>query len=420
MESGAEPGARELRLATLQGLSNPMIFHVGQLPEYLKKVPQPDQILARKGGPRDGSEPRDVAPVNMPVTLPAVINGQIFPGEVDRYRFQALKGQKLLFEVKARDLIPYLADAVPGWFQATLSLRDGKGRELAYDDDYRFHPDPVLFFTVPHDGEYAIFIRDSIYRGRDDFVYRITAGELPFVTSIFPLGGPVGEKTMVEPKGWNLTTNQIVVNPREPGNQLIRVTNSECSADPSVSNRLEYRSNLVPFSADTLPECVEREPNNSPETAQSITLPIIVNGRIDHAGDADMFRFQGHAGNPVVAEVRARRLDSPLDSTLRLTDSQGRELAFNDDHEDKGSGLHTHHADSYLTATLPADGAYFWSCAMPSTRAVLSMAIGFVSAALNQISPCESCPPASPCGPARLSPSPSTPCARTDSPTRFA
>ena len=37
-----------------------------------------------------------------------------------------------------------------------------------------------------------IEINDAIYRGREDFVYRITIGELPFVTSIFPLGGPAG------------------------------------------------------------------------------------------------------------------------------------------------------------------------------------------------------------------------------------
>ena len=53
------------------------------------------------------------------------------------------------------------------------------------------------------------------------------------------------------------------------------------------------------------------------------------------------------------------RLDSSLDSTLRLTDAAGKQLAYNDDYEDKGSGLNTHHADSYLTATLPASGTYY-------------------------------------------------------------
>jgi hypothetical protein len=60
-----------------------------------------------------------------------------------------------------------------------------------------------------------------------------------------------------------------------------------------------------------------------------------------------------------VADVMARRLESPLDSMLRLTDANGKELAFNDDYDDKGDGLHTHHADSYLRFTLPADGAYY-------------------------------------------------------------
>ena len=117
--------------------------------------------------------------------------------------------------------------------------------------------------------------------------------------------------------------------------------------------------NRVPFAVDTLPECLEQEPNDSPATAQPVTLPVIVNGRIDQPGDWDVFRFEGRAGDQVVAEVYARRLDSPLDSVLKLTDAAGKQLAFNDDHEDKGAGLETHYADSWLTATLPANGTYY-------------------------------------------------------------
>jgi hypothetical protein len=72
-----------------------------------------------------------------------------------------------------------------------------------------------------------------------------------------------------------------------------------------------------------------------------------------------VFQFAGRAGETIVAEVYARRLDSPLDAVLKLTDATGRLLALNDDCEDLGSGLNTHHADSYITAKLPADGAYF-------------------------------------------------------------
>ena len=108
----------------------------------------------------------------------------------------------------ARELIPYLADAVPGWFQAALALYDAKGKELAYDDRLPVSSRPGLHCEIPKDGEYVIEIKDSIYRGREDFVYRITLGELPFVTSIFPLGGPAGAQTTVELKGWNLAGDQ--------------------------------------------------------------------------------------------------------------------------------------------------------------------------------------------------------------------
>jgi len=343
-------GERELRLATPLGLSNPLVFCVGQLPEASEKDVE-----------------TSAADAETTVTLPVTVNGRIVPGDtakilfparqgqqfqkadVDRYRFEAHKGQQLIVAASARELIPYLADAVPGWFQAVVTLYDVTGKELAYDDDYRFHPDPVLHYAIPADGEYILEIKDAIYRGREDFVYRIALGELPFVTSIFPLGGPAGAATTVELKGWNLPVDKVTMDTREkrPG------------VHPLSVSRGELVSNHVPFAVDTLPECLEKESNDSPERAQPITLPMIINGRIDRSGDRDVFRFEGHAGEQIVAEVYARWLDSPLDSVLKLTGAAGRQLAFNDDHEDKGSGLNTHHADSLIRATLPAEGTYY-------------------------------------------------------------
>ena len=187
----AEPGQRELRLETSRGVSNPLVFCVGQLPEFCKKDPQSavDLLSSTKSKRSRESatihEPiRNPCDAAAPITLPATVNGQIMPneadprfaradpfapGDVDRYRFQARKGQQLVVAVSARQLIPYLADAVPGWFQATVALYDAKGKELAYDDDYRFHPDPVLFYKIPADGQYVIEIKDALYRGRAGF-----------------------------------------------------------------------------------------------------------------------------------------------------------------------------------------------------------------------------------------------------------
>jgi hypothetical protein len=349
VDTNALPGEREIRLATPNDLSNPMVFRVGQLPEVSKP---PGKILspeAERFRQKFGKPPPAPAKTELRVSLPIILNGQILPGAVDRFHFTARKGQQLVAVAGARDLIPYLADAVPGWFQATLALYDAKGKELAYDDDFRFHPDPVLHFEIPRDGDYVVEIKDAIYRGREDFVYRIAIGELPFVTGIFPLGGRAGESTRVDLKGWNLATNVFTVD-APTGATGIQL----------VPGDLDERfANQLPFAVDTLPECLEREPNNRPGNAQPLTLPIIVNGRIDRPGDVDVFSFEGRAGMEIVAEILARRLDSPVDSGLKLTDAGGKQIAFNDDCEDKGSGLNTHHADSYLRATLPADGTFY-------------------------------------------------------------
>ena len=330
------------------GVSNPLPFYVGQVPEVARKPMKTCQLpvlgkehLAQRQRPPEEEEMR--------ITVPCTMNGQIAAGEVNRYRFPATKGQRLVISVKARQLVPYVADGVPGWFQAVLKLYDANGKEVAYNDDFRSDPDPVLYYEVPEDGEYLLTINEALFRGRESFVYRITVGELPFVTSIFPLGGRVGEPVNIEVNGWNLEKTTLAPPPKDAnrGSYLIAATNGT------------FVSNDVPFALDTLPECLDTEPNDEPSKAQPVSLPIIVNGRADRPGDWDVFEVEGHAGETIVAEVHARRLGSPFDSFVKVTGPDGKVIALNDDHYDAGSGLNTDHADSYLMVKLPADGKYF-------------------------------------------------------------
>ena len=344
----AKPGRREIRVITKRGVSNPLPFYVGQVPEVARK-PMKTCQLPVLGKESLAQRKRPLEEVEMRVTLPCTMNGQIAPGEVNRYRFQANKGQRLVISAKARDLVPYVADGVPGWFQAVLCLSDSNGKELAYDDDFRFNPDPVIYFEVPEDGEYVLAINEALFRGRESFVYRITIVELPFVTSIFPLGGRVGQPVKIEMDGWNL--EKATLSPpsqdAKPGTHLLAATNGSLV------------SNYVSFALDTLPECLEQEPNDEPSKAQKVTLPIIINGRSDRPGDWDVFEVEGKAGETIFAEVTARRLGSPLDSFLKVTGANGKIIALNDDHFDAGSGMNTDHADSYLMVKLPGDGKYY-------------------------------------------------------------
>lgn len=332
----AAPGDRELRLLTASGLTNPLCFQVGLLPEV------------REQEPNDPGVQSD-APDEPACALPAVVNGQIMPGDVDRFEFKARQGERVVLAVHARRLVPYLADAVPGWFQATLAVYDAWGDEVAYADDYRFDPDPVLCFDVPRDSIYTLEVRDSIYRGREDFVYRIAVGVLPFVTRVYPLGGRMGTGDVAaEIGGWNLTEKRLPLD-MAPGGEGIRYT---------CLRQADAMSNEIAYQADPMPECTEKKANDPPAKAQYVKLPRMIDGRIEKPGDVDVYEFRCEANDEVVAEIYARRLRSPLDSVLRLMDESGQVLAWNDDSEDKSVGWCTHHADSYLRAQIPAAGIY--------------------------------------------------------------
>jgi hypothetical protein len=146
------------------------------------------------------------------------------------------------------------------------------------------------------DGPHTVEIHDAIYRGREDFVYRI------------------------------LVTDKV----------------------------------LAHKTAVSIPgEIHEKEPNNGLAQANRTAFPALVGGCIDAPGDRDVYAIRGTPGSPLAAEVTARRTGSPMDSALAAIDSRGRHLAFNDDWEDRSEGLLTHHADSRITTTIPPDGVLF-------------------------------------------------------------
>lgn len=309
IDPDAAPGDRELRLRTSAGLTNPLVFQVGRFPETCE--PDPDDDIA-------------VISSDQP---PVVLNGQIMPGEIDRFPLQLRGGQKLVIAAQARKLIPYLADAVPGWFQAVVSLYDSVGKELAYANECGFDPDPALIFQVPKDGQYTLAVRDALYRGREDFVYRVDVCDESLAQSLFPSGSRGG----------------------------VPMGSAQACRDAYSKLAQEHFQQT----GNASPQSNEAEPNDTVKTAMSVAQPRVVRGCIGTPGDKDKFLIDGRAGQQLVAEVYARRMGSPLDSFLRLTDSKGKIIASNDDCEDPESGLLTHHSDSYLSARLPTDGPYF-------------------------------------------------------------
>jgi hypothetical protein len=346
----AAPGRRELRLEGALGLSNPLVFQIGDLPEIAEPPLQARDVMATVGEQRFAQWRRFVPRPDstLRLKLPTVVNGQIGPGERDHFAFAARKGQRLVVATAARELLPYVADAVPGWCDPVIAIADAGGRELACADHWRFHPDPVLCFEVPKDGEYVLEIADCLFRGREDFIYRLTVGEVPFVMDAFPLGGRAGTATPIALQGWNLPAASMTM-PGDllPGVHELRQGGCAWLAAPGIR-----------FAVDTFPDCREESLPGASGGGRQVALPVWIAGRIGTPGESDRYVFEGRAGQKIAAEVQARRLGSPLDSFIALTDAVGRTLVSNDDFTDRGAGLVTHQADSFLLATLPTNGLY--------------------------------------------------------------
>lgn len=218
-------------------------------------------------------------------------------------------------------------------------VADQPFRNLAYSHDFGGREDPVLVFTAPNDGQYVVEVRDELYRGRAEFNYRLTIGELPFVTSAFPAGGKRGTTVPVSLQGINLKdANKLSV---------------AIAADAPLDTRLERTadvSNDVALAVGDDAEVLEAEPNDAADKATATQVPAVLNGVIEREGDFDYFKFSATKGQRLIFETVSRELGSPLDARLDLYDMNGRRLKNNDDSNST--------SESYIDHTFGADGEY--------------------------------------------------------------
>lgn len=296
--NGTAPlGAREVRLASSSGVSNPLTINVTHLPELMGAASATSIAKAQE--------------VALPFAITANINAA---AESDFYKFKASKGQRVVLEVVAQRLGSAL--------DSSLAVLDKDGNELARNED-AIGNDSLLEFVAPGDREYYAQVRDYRLQGGDNFRYRLLAGALPYVRAAFPFGARRGETTDVELRGYNLQgaekmTLRLDANARI-GTQELRTT-----AASGLSNPFS-------FVVSDVPETMESEPNSSPTHANPISLPTAINGRIQNAKDYDAFKVHVEKDERWVFDVAAQRFGSALDALLTLTDDRGNVLQKNDD-----------------------------------------------------------------------------------------
>jgi hypothetical protein len=295
-----EPGIHKFRIQTPLGTSNMAVIAIDSLPEI---------NAHEKPSAGSATEPQRV---ELPATLVGTIRA---PGDADNYSFEGTAGEEVVFQV--------VASRIDSKLQSLLVLRDSSGKQLAGAGQNENSPDAVLSYKLPAHGVYTLSIADREKGGGMDHFYRVHAGPLPYITGVFPLGVRAGEPGRVSVSGVNLgDTHQVAVHPPK-------------RADGWTTLPLEMKGgqgsslNKVTLAVGNDPEILEREPNDSVDQAQVVSLPLTVNGHINAVtkvggkSDEDYFRFHAKKGQSLGIQVAAARLDSPLDSVIEVLDARG-------------------------------------------------------------------------------------------------
>ena len=90
--------------------------------------------------------------------------------------------------------------------------------------------------------------------------------------------------------------------------------------------------NSRPFVVGHLPGVTAREPDNEPSSALPVTIPAVVEGKLEKSGDVDCFTVELKAGQTLVASLMANHLlGSPMDAVMQVVSPTGIVLAQNND-----------------------------------------------------------------------------------------
>lgn len=337
-------GPHGLRLRTAGGVTEYHRFFVGPFP-----------TVEEEETPQKRNDKREAA---KSVLLNSTVLGRMGePADVDVYRVELRRGQRLSAEVEAARL--GVERGIP---DLHLAIQDADGKTVAAaDDSALFLQDPVLSVLADRDGAYFVEVRHNLYNAAGD-TYRLHIGTFARPSGIYPAGGPAGTELTVQilgdPRGgWK----QAIRLPAAPDGSFPFLAVDPESALPAPSpNRLR----VSPF-----PNVLEVEPNDTPDAASPSSvadLPAAFNGIISKAGDVDCFRFRAKKGQQFKFYGLANALGSPVDPVIwirpvssqpaaarRATDSRPNQLGVPPMGSPTRDGL-----DPMLDFTAPADGEY--------------------------------------------------------------
>ena len=310
------PGLYEVRAFGRNGLSNPRTFAVSTSPEV---------SFDANGNSREKP---------FLVTTPVAVNGWFRNENRDYLAFAARAGENLMVQV--------WAERLDSRADPSLAIYGPNGQRLARVLD-NVTRDPAVRFVAPQDGTYQVEINDVVYQGGEDYFYRVTLDSQPYLEAIFPPVAHAGELQTFTIYGQNLPQSQLLLNATGLGT----LEQLRYSWKPEFVDQREIVSELPPVilqrpsaavlrganlripgaaglsnplfvSQTELPIVIERDNNDTIETAQQVNIPCEYVGQFYPQQDRDWVEFQAKKGQTLALEVFSNRLGTAADPVLAV------------------------------------------------------------------------------------------------------
>lgn len=310
-------GVIGLCVATPEGISAPISVLVDSLPSVAEAA--------------DNHSPVSAQTIGSALAIDAASDGKLF----DYFRFHALAGQSLAFEVMAQPL--------GSTFDAVVRILNEQGEPLVTIDDDALSPDCRFRHKFDKTGNYIIEVHDNKFAagGR----YRLRLGNFPILNFAYPAYATRGAQLELAFGGpdRDLALPQAVTVPAD--RWLDSLSLSAVAKDGSTTAAVLRLTDDKQLS--------EAEPNNAADQANAISDARGINGWLATPGDRDLFKLSGVKDQTWRFAAKARSFGSPTMLKMQLKNPAGEIVAK----------TAVADADEWqFDFKFPADGEYLLEC----------------------------------------------------------
>lgn len=326
----ARLGDCDVRVMDADGLSNPRIFTVTNLPVVVEK------------------EENETPEAAQAITLPCVVEAEFAKAaDVDHYTFEGEKGDVILIRGRAETL-----DSVA---QPAIRLIGPDGTERGH---YFFGSEAWFPFALPEAGKYIVQATERAFRGSNISWYRLVFHSRPAAVATFPSVVQVGKSDQTVQRIERLSESEWGERTCRLGTATPRLLPGIEPFGRSIRLHLDDGWGEQTIRVTDLPVHLEGDSENDAfAAAQPVHWPVEICGQFETPADQDWYVFEAAKGDKIAIHASGPEMD--LDVAIH-DESEKRLAAFADSATPKTFPVD--HAVSRPDAlgiwTAPKDGTY--------------------------------------------------------------